>query len=188
MHCKLLLRSATGKAASPFLPCFFLFFSASILSQNAKRSCFPLMMKTTLPADRDVMMLECCLPFSRSCESPAVCQSGLLLWNGCFPKGICDHLHVYKDKVSLGCFISYTKAISLICSSSFPPSLLNQVKRSFSLTCLVPSAWRIVEAAIPCLKPRSIVLLCLGLEDDNFCAVEFFRRPLDVLSSSTTSR
>lgn len=109
-----------------FLPCFILFFLLVFYLKMLNVHVSHLMVKTKGTPDIDVIMLQCCMHLSRSCESPAVCQSGLFLWNGCFSNHLHifkDHLHIFKDKVSLGCFITSTpKAIFHICSCSFSPS------------------------------------------------------------------
>lgn len=94
----------------PLILFFLLVFYLKMLNVHVSH----LMVKTKCTPEIDVITLQCCLHLNRSCKSLVVCQSGLLLWNGCFSKGICDHLRVFKDKVSLGCFITSTPKPFLI--------------------------------------------------------------------------
>lgn len=100
------LQTCYRKGCFLCLPCFILFFLLVFYLKMLNVSVSHLMVKIKGTPDVDVIMLQCCLHLNRSCKSPAVYQSGLLLWNSCFPKGICDHLHIFNDKMSLGCFIT----------------------------------------------------------------------------------
>lgn len=97
------LETCYGKGYFLFLPCFILFLLLVFYLRMLNVRVSHLMGKTKLTPDREVIMLQRCLHLNRSCKSLAVCQREWL-----FFKGVCDHLHICKDKVSLGCFITAT--------------------------------------------------------------------------------